>query len=108
MQSKAIKASYEKDGRSASRDGKLDVAENVQDLLQLFGGKADELVKFVNDARETVETGKLYQTARLEIVGVDDKIGRLANRLNRDREALGKTPYPAEKALAIAKEMLAD
>jgi len=110
MQTKILKASYEKDGKAASRQSDVKepfkVAESVQDLLALFDGKAEGLVSFVNSAREAEETGKLYQTARLEIVGVEDKISRLANRINRDRVAVGKPAFADEKALAIARAQL--
>jgi len=106
MQTKTLKASYEKDGKAASREGKFEVAENVQDLLALFSGKAEELVKAVNSYRETEETGKLYQAARLEIVGVEDKVKRLADRINRDRKAVGKPEFSEEKAIAIARAQL--
>ena len=106
MQTKTLKATYEKDGKGASREGSFSVAENVQDLLTLFAGKAEELVKAVNSYREAEETGKLYQAARLEIVGVEDKIKRLADRINRDRVAVGKPAFAEEKAMAIARAQL--
>jgi hypothetical protein len=108
MQTKNIKASFEKEGKRAERTGQVSVAENVQDLLTMFKGVANDLVKYVNSAFEADETGKLYQSARLEIVGVEDKIERLAQRINRDRVALGKAAWSDEKALAVAKEQLAD
>jgi hypothetical protein len=108
MQTKNIKASFEKEGKRAERTGTVSVAENVQDLLAMFKGVVEELVKYVNDAFETDETSKLYQAARLEIVGVDDKIERLAKRLQNDRKNLGRPEWPWEKALAVAKEQLAD
>lgn len=108
MQTVTVKASFEKDGRSAERHADLQKAETMQEALQLEGGVAVKVLAIYNEAREADLKSTLYQSARLEIVGVDDKIERLADRFNRDRKALGKPEFTREDALARAKAQLAD
>lgn len=108
MTEKTITRSYKSDdGRSAERSGTVKVAGNLQELLafEQFGGSADKLVSFVNEAIEAEVSQKLYAAARLEVVGVEDTVERLRNRMIKDAEKLGVT-LSAEIADNLARQAL--
>lgn len=118
MKTITVEKSFEKEGKSAKRTGDLQVAESLNEALSFYPlipatdkepaqEPIAQLLAVVNGARQRDLESNLYQQARLEVVGEEDTIERLANRIVKDREKLGK-PIDKAKALEIAKMTLAD
>ena len=117
MKTLTVEKTFEKEGKTASRKGEYKRPENLNDCVTLLPEVKDEdgnvtdspqsqIAKIVGDKFERDLSTKLYQEARLEVVGVDDTIDRLAARMVKDAEKVGRT-VTLEQAKTMANSLLA-